>query len=194
VNSEIVQASLLGSWRLMMGRTDGLRLLDLSVDGFWNSFFAIVLSVPPLAVGWISIANEMVAALDAPMRSGIIARLAFVDLGAWLVPLVALAVVAKPAGLASRFVPYVVASNWGSAIVAWIMLPAALTRLIYPDAVEAAALVSLILFGISLVLTWRLTNSAIGRGPGIATAVFAGMFLGSVVVLLMLQGAVGIPG
>ena len=37
-------ASLTGAWRLMLGKADGLRLLDLSADGFWNSFFAIVVA------------------------------------------------------------------------------------------------------------------------------------------------------
>ena len=38
---------------------DGLRLLDLSVDGFWNSFFAIVIALPPLAVSWVGAANDL---------------------------------------------------------------------------------------------------------------------------------------
>ncbi|TIX33060.1 MAG: transporter, partial [Mesorhizobium sp.] len=42
LSADETYASLAGAWRLMLGKVDGLRLLDLSADGFWNSFFAIV--------------------------------------------------------------------------------------------------------------------------------------------------------
>jgi len=54
-------------------------------------------------------------------------------------------------------------------------------------------LVSLLLFVASLVLTWRMTNAAIGRGAAMGSAVFAGMFVASLVVLFTLQSLLGIP-
>jgi hypothetical protein len=50
-------------------------------------------------------------------------RLAFIDVAAWIAPLVVVGLLAKPIGIADRFVPFVVASNWGSAIMAWMLLP-----------------------------------------------------------------------
>ena len=50
---EDIQQYLTGAWRMMMGKPDGLRLLDISADGFWNSFFAIVVALPALIVGWV---------------------------------------------------------------------------------------------------------------------------------------------
>jgi hypothetical protein len=76
------------------------------------------------------------------------------------------------------------------------MLPAALLRLISPSSSDLASLLSIGLFGLSMVLTWRLTKFVIGRGPAIGTAVFAGMFIASLAVLFLLQAALGIyiPG
>jgi hypothetical protein len=90
----------------------------------------------------------------------------------------------------------VVASNWASAIIAWLLLPSALLRLFLPSATEAATLVSLLLFVASLVLTWRMTNAAIGKGAAMGSAVFAGMFVASLIVLFTLQSLLGIaiPG
>ncbi len=119
-------------------------------------------------------------------------RLATIDIGAWVLPLVGLALVAPRTGLGNRFVHYVVASNWASAIIAWMMLPSALIRLFLPSTNEFAGLVSLLLFALSMVLTWRMTNAAIGRGAAIGTAVFAGMFVASLAVLLGLQMLLGI--
>jgi hypothetical protein len=191
-----IQRYLTGAWRLMTGRSDGLLMLDISADGFWNSFFAIVVALPPLFVGWIGMANEIAAEPLAGSRLSVLLRLAAIDLSAWVLPLAALALAAPLAGIGARFVHYVVASNWGSALIIWLMLPAALLRLISPSSSDLASLLSIGLFGLSMVLTWRLTNVVIGRGPAIGTAVFAGMFIASLAVLFLLQAALGIyiPG
>ncbi|NGO53045.1 transporter [Allomesorhizobium camelthorni] len=191
-----IQRYLTGAWRLMTGKPDGLLLLDISVDGFWNSFFAIVIALPALFVSWIGVANEIAEEPLAGGRLSILLRLAAIDLSAWILPLVALAVAAPLAGIGARFVHYVVASNWGSALIIWLMLPAAMLRLISPSSSDLASLLSIGLFGLSMVLTWRLTNVVIGRGPTIGTAVFAGMFIASLAVLFLLQAALGIqlPG
>jgi hypothetical protein len=191
-----IQRYLTGAWRLMTGKPDGLQLLDISADGFWNSFFAIVIALPALIVGWVGVANEIAAEPLVGSRFSVLLRLAAIDLSAWVLPLAALAVAAPLAGIGARFVHYVVASNWGSALIIWLMLPAALLRLISPASSDLATLLSLGLFGLSMVLTWRLTNVVIGRGPAIGTAVFAGMFVVSLAVLFLLQAALGIqvPG
>ncbi len=66
-SAEEIQLYLTGAWRMMMGKADGLRLLDLSADGFWNSFFAIVIALPALIVGWVGVANEL-SALSGDVR------------------------------------------------------------------------------------------------------------------------------
>jgi hypothetical protein len=186
-----IQQYLTGAWRLMTGRADGLQLLDISADGFWNSFFAIVVALPALFVGWVGVANEIAAEPLAASRFSVLLRLAAMDLSAWILPLAALAVAAPLAGIGGRFVHYVVASNWGSALIAWLMLPLALLKLVLPFESNLVLLLSLGLLGLAMALTWRLTNVVIGRGPAIGTAVFAGMFVASLVVVLLLEPILG---
>lgn len=192
LSADETQASLNGAWRLMLGKADGLRLLDLSVDGFWNSFFAILVAAPALIVGWVGIANEIGDPEAFSSRFGLVMRLATIDLGSWVLPLVAFAAIAPKAGIGNRFVHYVVASNWASAIIAWMMLPASLVRLFLPSTSQFAVLVSLVLFLTSMVLTWRMTNAVIGKGPAVGTAVFTGMFVTSLAVLFLLQAMLGV--
>jgi len=192
LSADETYASLAGAWRLMFGKADGLRLLDLSADGFWNSFFAIVVATPALIVGWVGIANEIGDPDAFAGRLGMLIRLATVDIGSWVLPLVALALVAPRAGIGGRFVHYVVASNWASAIIAWLMLPSALLRLFLPSTSEISSLVSLFLFALSALLTWRMTNASIGKGAAVGTAVFVGMFIASLLVLFGLQALLGI--
>ncbi len=120
-------------------------------------------------------------------------RLATVDLGTWIVPIAAFAVAAGPARLSDRFAHYVISSNWGSALIIWMMLPPTLLRMFVPSADNFSSIVSVVLFAISLALTWRLTNVALGKGAAIATAVFAAMFLLSLMVLYGLQFSLDCP-
>ena len=192
-SAENIQQYLTGAWRMMMGKADGLRLLDLSADGFWNSFFAMVIALPALIVGWVGVTNELSALSGAfGSKLSILVRLAVIDLATWVVPLVALAAVASRVGIGDRFVALVVASNWASALFVWIMLPASLMGLIWPAASDTNSVVSLFLFVLSMVLSWRMTNVAIGRGPALASAVFIGMFLVSLAILLIMQSALGL--
>ncbi len=153
LSAEETHVSLNGAWRLMLGKADGLRLLDLTADGFWNSFFAMAVAAPALIVGWVGIADDIGDPDAVAGRLGVVLRLAVVDLGSWVLPLVALALVAPRVGIGGRFVHYVVASNWASAIVAWLMLPAALFRLILPAGDQVSGAVSLLLFLLCMVLT-----------------------------------------
>jgi hypothetical protein len=192
LSADEISTSLRGAWRLMFGQAEGLRLLDLSADGFWNSFFAIVVALPAMVVGWVGLANELAGPDALAARFGLLVRLAAVDIGTWILPLIVLALVARPAGISGRFVPYVVASNWASAIIAWMMVPAALARLVLPAAEEFVGVVSLVLFVLSLVFSWRMTNAAIARGAAVATAVFVSMFAVSLGVLFWLQAMLGV--
>jgi hypothetical protein len=191
--SEDIQRQLLGAWQMMLGKRDGIRLLDLSVDGFWNSFFAIIVALPVLVVGWVPLANDAYGVGSSlGERLSFILRLAIVDISVWVLPLAALAIVAGFIGVKDRFVPYVVATNWGSALFAWFMLPASLLTLIFPDAADLSVTLSLLIFLGTLVLSWRLTNSALGKGPIVATGVFIGTLFFAILVLFLLQDLLGI--
>jgi hypothetical protein len=191
--AEDIQQYLTGAWRLMMGKPDGIRLLDISADGFWNSFFAIAVAFPALVVIWVAIANDLGQDPDiAGGRFSIFLRLMLIDLCAWILPIGALALVARRAGIAGRFVHYVVATNWGAALTAWIMLPASLLNMLTPSGSELAVIVSLVFLALALVLGWRLTNAALGRGPALASALFAGMLAATLVVTFALQALLGL--
>ena len=43
-----------GAFLLMAGKADGLKRLDLSADGFWQSFAAVIVALPPLALSWLA--------------------------------------------------------------------------------------------------------------------------------------------
>ena len=196
-STDDIYRQLTGVWQMMTGKPDGIRLLDLSADGFWNSFFAIVVAVPALIVGWVTIANDLGQYPDMfGSKLSILLRLAAVDLAAWIVPLAAFVFAAPLLGIGDRIVHFIVSSNWGTALLVWVTLPPALLRLFMHDGGDFVTLLSLALFGLSLVLTWRLTNAALNTGAAVATAVFLAMTFASLVVPLMLLMLLGLsqPG
>lgn len=186
-----IQRSLAGAWRLMTGRADGLRLLDISADGFWNSFFAIPVALPALAIGWIMAANG-IAADGGGGRLSVVMTLAIVDLSVWIVPLVVFVAAAPQFGLSDRVAHLVVAYNWGEALMSWLALPVALVILTFDVGQQTSDALMLFLFILLTVLGWRLVTTAIGRGLGVGSAVFAGMFVVSLVVLITLERLMGI--
>lgn len=186
-----VQRYLSAAWQLMLGRREGLDGLDLSVDGFWNSFYAMIVAFPALVVGWVSLANQLGGA-ELGSRVSVLVRLGVIDFMAWTIPLALLAVVSKPAGIAHRYIPYVVASNWGSALLIWAMAPLSVAELVFPDTGGVLDLVSFVVFVTTLVLSWRLTRTSLDMGPAVAAAVFGGIFTVSLVLILGLQTALGL--
>ncbi|MBX3572799.1 MAG: transporter [Mesorhizobium sp.] len=188
-----IQAYLAGAWRLMMGKPDGVRALDVSADGFWNSFFAILVAFPALSVSWAALAAEL-SEDGLGSRYSILLRLAVIDVVAWVLPLLVLGLVARPAGILDRYPHFVVASNWASALLAWLMLPAGLLNLFAPEASDLNNTVSLVVFLAALVLSWRLTNAVLVKGAVVASAVFVGMVFAGIFLIVFLQGLFGLEG
>ncbi|QPC86591.1 transporter [Mesorhizobium sp. NBSH29] len=188
-----IETYLKGAWLLLKGKPEGLKQLDLSADGFWNSFFAIILALPPFVVGWAAVANDLSLRPDVSGgRFSIFLRLGFIDIATWALPLAMLALAARHVGLASRFVAYVVATNWSQVIIVWMMLPPVLLQLFLPDTKEIVTFATLTIFLISMVLSWRLTNAVLGKGPAVASGLFVAMLLAAFAVLLTLQALLGL--
>jgi hypothetical protein len=188
-----IQRYLWGVWRMMTGHADGLDQLDFSEDGFWQSFHAITVSLPPLIVGWIIFANDMIVLRpETGSRLSIMGRVAFVDLASWVLPLVVLAFVVKPLGISKRFSPYVVASNWGTVIGAWLMVPATLVRTLMPGWPSFSTGFGLLLYAAVMVLTYRLTHVALKRSYAWSAAFFVALIAGSLFLMILLQNVLGI--
>lgn len=189
-----IQASLSASWRLMQGKAEAVRNLDLSADGFWNSFFAMVVALPALFVMWTDEANELApGAANLAQRISLVLRLAVVEGVAWVLPIVALAYVLHLMGRRDRVVPFIVANNWGQALIVWIILPAVVIHGYFPAVADVLAVVLLFLFLASLVLFWRLNNAVLGMGAPFPTAAVAVMVIASLMIDYALRLVLAIP-
>lgn len=192
-SQEAIQRSIAGAWAVMLGRKEGMAQLDLSADGFWDSFWALPLALPPLLLAWVMSASAMTAfaGIEDAKLSWIL-RLAIVDLANWILPLILLALVAPRLGISKRFAPYVVASNWGTLIVVWMGLPVILLSILSPGSSDIATLLSFVLFMASLLFSWRITRAALNTEVGTTIAVFVGMAVASILVVILMQPMLGL--
>ncbi|EFM55345.1 hypothetical protein [Brucella inopinata] len=182
-----------GAWKMMLGRKDGLNFLDISAEDFWASFYAIAVALPPLFASWVAYAANLTAGREeAGTRFLIVTRTAVVDIGAWLVPLVIIGLLAKRIDIAKRYATYVIAINWGNALLAWLFTPITLLQLFFPGRFDVATLFAFIMFGISIVLSYRLTFVALQRPHTYAAPFFACVFIGSLFLTALLQQLLGI--
>lgn len=182
-----------GVWKMMLGRKDGLDYLDISAEDFWASFYAIVVALPPLFANWVAYAADLTAGRDeAGIRFAIVARAAFVDIAAWVIPLIIIGLLSQRIGIAKRYAAYVIATNWGSALIAWIFAPITLLQLFFPGRFDIATLFAFIMFGVSIVLSYRLTFVALQRPHFYVAPFFACVFFGSLFITVMLQQIFGI--
>lgn len=163
-------ASLSGAWDVMNGRAEGLRKLDITIDGFWRSFGAIVLILP---VALIALASERVALpavggdLAALTGGYVVLRLIAVIID-WLTFPAILALFARPLGIANRFVPYIVARNWSAVLVAFMY---AVPHLFHALGVLPTGMLSialLILFGIAVWFAYVVVRTAMQVPPVLA--------------------------
>jgi len=114
-----LRENLAGAWAVMLGRAEGLARMDLSLEGFWRSFGAVVLVAPFLGPALISRTKF------AAEQGGLAVSLEPADLLAQLGPLLVdwfafplvFALLARPLGVSGRYVPYIVTRNWAAVII-----------------------------------------------------------------------------
>ena len=103
----------------------------------------------------------------------LVARLAVSDLLVWIVPIILLAASAGTMNIRDRFAAYVIASNWGSALLAWLIVPPALLGGLGGNGGELGAALQFAAIVFSLILGWRLAWAVFGRDAAQASLVFA---------------------
>ncbi|MBK1623137.1 hypothetical protein CKO32_06130 [Afifella marina DSM 2698] len=118
-----------GAWKVMNGRAEGLQELDLTLEGFWRSFGAVILIIP---FTLIAISSERIA-LTATDQAVTVLAGSFVSLRLfglaldWIAFPIFFALVARPLGVSTHYVPFIVARNWSAVVIAGMFaLPHAL--------------------------------------------------------------------
>lgn len=116
-----VTEALYGAWRLLRFDAGGMNWFDISITGFWRSFFAAVLVAPGYAV-MMGIALAVRDEAVDPGRAILVASIAYV-LGWAAFPVVAMPLT-RLLSLTHRYFHLVISTNWTSVPQMLIILPA----------------------------------------------------------------------
>jgi hypothetical protein len=170
-STDEISQNLAGAWQVMNGRSSGLVQLDVSIEGFWRSFGAIILSVPVLVLLLLS-RDRIAVDLEEPSGTGLpVIAQATVWLVEWVLFPIVLAVVARPIGVARNYVPFIVARNWASVLV---MAAYAVPLLAYLAGLMPAGGLLLVQFIILIgsgYFSFRIARTALAAPPGLSIAI-----------------------
>ncbi|MGQ5719262.1 hypothetical protein [Rhizobiales bacterium] len=189
---EEIQYYFSAVWRTMTGHPEALNNLNTDADGFWRSFYAILISLPPMLIGWVEIAARLTDGDETALRLINTVKLATIDMIVWLLPLLIIGFLSRSLGLERRFSTYVVATNWATALFAWIYAPLSFLNLLLPDLSPVFAGIGFGLFLATLALSYRLTRAALQRPHSFAAPFFISVILGSIMLTIILQGLTGL--
>lgn len=176
--------NLAGAWALMLGRPEGLDLFDLSLDGFWRSFGAIFLIAPFAMLALLSQRLLMAANGDppAPLTGGGLSLQMVALLADWLIFPLLFAALARPLGLGARYVPFIVARNWASVIVAAMVAGAHALHVLGVLSSEIAPLVMFVAVALALRISYVIARTALAVSMGMALPIVVLDFLISLTV------------
>ncbi|WP_210485262.1 hypothetical protein [Microvirga antarctica] len=115
LTADEVHRSLRGTVDLLHSKVEGLQAFDMSERGFWHSFAAILLTLPAYV---ITLALERIR-LGYRLASGNVFDGLWIDLvvglghvAGFLALPMAMIFLSRALGLTSRYVPFVVVTNW----------------------------------------------------------------------------------
>ncbi len=160
---------------LFLGRPGALARFDVSLDGFWRSFAAIVLVLPSYAISLMAIRRGQMQQLpadvvDVPWVGFAAERVVVLGLDWMALPLV-LALLAGRLGIGGRYVPYIVARNWAAPVAAALN---AVPALFYAAGLideEIAAILTVVVLLVILHYGYRIARQALAVPIGLAIGI-----------------------
>jgi hypothetical protein len=167
--AEIV-AGVRGSLRLLSGDPRAMSDFDCSFSGFWRSFGVVVVMSPAALLSIF--ADRAFLSAEAPIGRLLAVGLLSYGLGFVAFPLI-VAGLARPLGLAERYVPLVVTRNWTTVLGS---LPQAVITGLWLLGVLPArtmAFSTLIALGFDLYLSYRAVRVSAAVGPSSASGLVA---------------------
>ncbi|MFP6706517.1 MAG: hypothetical protein VCE75_10895 [Alphaproteobacteria bacterium] len=143
-----VTRSIHGAWRVARMDPDALDYFDLTIDGFWRSFAALLV-VAPFYIIFLILNYGNQAGLELPTAPVVSTEFyVAVKLVAYIIGWLAFPLIMVPIlrllDLSQNYVPYIIVWNWSNVLVMAVILP---TVLLFPPAAQTGAAAKMVLMG-----------------------------------------------
>ena len=153
---EEIVSSLEGAWGLARRDPAALQRFNLTVEGFWNSFYAAVLCAP----GYLLLVAHQYVTRGSGAGFGtilIVETLAYAV--GWLVFPVTAAILTRMLGLGHRYAILVIAANWSTVLQVGLLVAALLLSGLMPAAQGNYLTLAATL--VALVYQWHVIRTAL---------------------------------
>ncbi|MBB5753157.1 hypothetical protein [Prosthecomicrobium pneumaticum] len=191
--TEATARALAGAWRIFLGDRAALSAFDVSAEGFWRSFGAVLFTAPTylliiLFEERMRIAADPLLVVGAPFYAargaGFLIDIAFMP--------VLLALAARPLKIEAGYSAYIVVRNWGGVL---ILLPMAGLMVLTGWGILPLGLSTLLQLGV-LIMALRfqveLARTALGWPLGPALGLAGIEYLSSLFVVLVTDRLFGV--
>jgi hypothetical protein len=160
--------SLIATWRIMRHDLTGFDELNLTLDGFWRSFTAVILILPMLWLVSQSMDQAISGDPDGQRESAGLAWAMVQVLLNWAAWPIIAGILARALKLGGNYVRFIVAYNWMAVILAVFLSLPHLLHLLGLTSFALTGLASFFIFGVSLYYSWYLARVALGAPAGAA--------------------------
>lgn len=176
-----VRRSFDAALRLALRDEKAIGAFDMTVDGFFKSFAALLLALPLFVLlnyGWAHVIAAIAASDPGALRDASaefspldFSIFAAIFLGPWVIfPFVALAIL-KFLRQTSRFTALVIAFNWGRIVILLIQLPPVVLFGAGMISAQDSVLLEMMMVGLTLYYRYFMAQSALQTGWATAMAV-----------------------
>ncbi len=163
-----ITTALFGAWRLMRFDAEGMRWFNLTIEGFWRSFFAAL----PVAPFFALLIYLDFHRQDEPVDVGREVFVTFLVYGAgWIIVPLVMVLVTKLLGMSRGFVPMMVAYNWTTVPQIIIQALAALPGGMGLISVELSGAILFTVVVYILVFEWFVIRTALQTTAMTAVAI-----------------------
>ena len=148
-----ITKSINGAWRIARMDQNALNYFNMSIEGFWRSFLAVLIVVP-LYVVFLVLNLGQLSGMELPAGSAtskefyVAIKLAAHFLG-WLAFPVVMIPISRLMDLSQSYVPYIIVWNWSNVLVMAVILPAVL---LFPPSAQSGQSAKLILMAAQITV------------------------------------------
>jgi hypothetical protein len=177
--------SLTGAWHLFLDRADALRYFDISIDGFWRSFGAILLILPSYALVALAERTRILTdSINDGFDGGAFLANKVISIGVdWVAFPIVFAFIAGPLGLGRTYSTFIIARNWGTVLA---VMPFAFVALLYLAGILSAGMADFLSLAFWIVVirySYLIARRALAAEIGVAVAVIVSDFALSLSIL-----------
>ncbi len=172
-----IRNALIGSFLLAKRDVRGLQFFDVTIDGFWRSFLAVVLIAPfyvLYALQEIEITHQINMLGSVPVISTgfVAARVTLLGLE-WVIFPVAMILITRLLGLWPKYVPYIAIYNWSSLFISLALTPAAVLYFSGIISTQMAATINLFAVLFILYFRWYIAKTVLEATTAAAVLIVA---------------------